>query len=176
MYPNSVKDCLHNLSLSENNNIVLSEDKRQYYKGLIVGLLSGLNQRMNYDTSCKMIRENLPEDCIDLSEVVPMFVDDIYKAKVHYIALGGLSGCLPNFCDVCIDKSSAYDYIGLIHDLSASYIRKLAGSDGYIPLNLHKHGNEYAEIIECDCNHPEDHQDTYLDRHSFYLNNPEFYE
>lgn len=176
MYPNSVKDCLHNLSKRENGNIQISPDKYEYYRGLIVGLLSGLNQRMSYTSACKLIRENLPDDCVELDKIVSMFVDDIYHAKTHYIVVGGLRGYMPNFCEVYTNKSGCYDHIAFIHELSTGYIAKLARENGdYVPLNLHKHGNEYSSITECQCMEPHIHQDNYFDRHSFWLNNPEFY-
>ena len=31
--------------------------------------------------------------------------------------------------------------------------------DGYLELNLHRDGNEYAEITECECDAPEQHND-----------------
>jgi hypothetical protein len=45
-----------------------------------------------------------------------------------------------------------------IHELGRDRRRELA-RDGYIELNLHRDGNEYAEIVECDCDDPEQHDD-----------------
>jgi len=78
MYKNSIKDCLHNLSLSENNNKNITKDQINYYRGLIVGIVSTLAQDcVNFDLAYFIMCQNLPKDCIDLNLVLP----DSWKDK-----------------------------------------------------------------------------------------------
>ena len=96
----------------------------------------------------------------------------------HYIGMAGLRGCLPQTCDVYAEFDDAVDSLCLIHDLGIySKFRKELKRDGFVELHLHDwqtlnkngvpfgpvypgHGNEYAEIIECDCNEPWIHSDS----------------
>jgi len=45
-----------------------------------------------------------------------------------------------------------------LHELDRNHELDLI-RDGYTELNLKDHGNEYAEIIKCDCDSPNDHND-----------------
>jgi len=67
-----LKMTLHNLSKNENNNRVLTYRQRRYYGGLIVGAISVLmdNQGVNFEKALKILIQNLPTDCIDLSDNV----------------------------------------------------------------------------------------------------------
>lgn len=79
--------------------------------------------------------------------------------KVHYIGMAGLHGCLPATCDVYDSVKSAAESLADLHELSkrkASELKKYR----YLELDFHKHGNEYAEIVDCDCDDPESHSDS----------------
>lgn len=79
----------------------------------------------------------------------------------HYIAMAGLHGCLPNYVASHDDRDSAlFDLISM-HELNADagLVRDLKET-GIVELDVQEHGNEYAEVIECDCNHPEQHDDV----------------
>jgi len=71
------------------------------------------------------------------------------SAASHYLALAGLHGCMCQY-------SSAVDDLAQLHDLGRDRKRKLKRT-GYLELNLHRDGNEYCEITECDCDDPEVH-------------------
>jgi len=67
-----VKDCLHNLSLSENLNTTLTKYNERYYYGLVVGLVSGLMAITGLgfiEVRDLYILPNLPKDLIN-SEVI----------------------------------------------------------------------------------------------------------
>jgi hypothetical protein len=81
------------------------------------------------------------------------------KVNTHYIGMAGISGCIPSTCDVFETYDDAVDSLGSLHELGrkrSAQFRK----NGYIELNLHKDGNEYAEIVECDCDDPSQHSDS----------------
>lgn len=81
--------------------------------------------------------------------------------KKHYIAMAGLAGCIPNYCEVYESFESAVDSICEIHELGRVYRARLA-KDSYVDLKLKRHGNEYAEITECNCDLACQHSDTEL--------------
>ncbi len=72
--------------------------------------------------------------------------------------MAGLHGCMPNYLGWCGDYNSAVDDLSSLHELG-KHRRAELKKNGFIELNLHKDGNEYAEIEECDCDCPEDHED-----------------
>ena len=79
----------------------------------------------------------------------------------HFIAMAGLHGYLPQTCEVFGNKGDAVNYLVELHELppfgrKAKELRK----DSYTELDLHKDGNEYAEITVCECDHPEIHSDS----------------
>lgn len=77
----------------------------------------------------------------------------------HYIAMAGLHGCLPNYVALHESKLAALTDLADMHELGRAKRRELLGS-GSVELSTSKHGNEYAEVIECDCSHPEQHDDA----------------
>ena len=79
----------------------------------------------------------------------------------HYVAMAGEYGCLPNFCEGFETLSDASAILADIHELGQNRGRALT-RDRYIDLDLQRDGAEYAEIIECVCNHPDDHNDYFL--------------
>ena len=76
----------------------------------------------------------------------------------HYIGMAGLRGCLPQTCSSYETHKDAVEGLASIHELGRNRRRELARND-YLELNLHRDGNEYAEITECDCDKPDDHND-----------------
>ena len=53
----------------------------------------------------------------------------------------------------------AVDYLAETHELGKRRRRQLK-RDHYLELDLHRDGNEYCEIQECDCDTPEVHCDS----------------
>ena len=91
--------------------------------------------------------------------------------KTHFIAMAGMRGCLPNYCDVYPDRESAIDSLATIHDMG-----DMEGSNecvenleeyGFTDLDIHIHGNEYAEVIECNCPDPQEHSEHEIDPDDF---------
>ena len=76
----------------------------------------------------------------------------------HFIAMAGLHGCIPNVCGSFDDLESAVDSMASLHELGKGRRRELK-RDAYLELDLHRDGNEYIEITECDCQDPESHND-----------------
>jgi hypothetical protein len=72
--------------------------------------------------------------------------------------MAGLHGYLPQYCSSHETPDDAALDLGQLHELTDRAIKELA-VDYYLELNLKKHGNEYCEIVECDCATPEDHND-----------------
>lgn len=79
--------------------------------------------------------------------------------KTHYIAMAGLKGYLPNYCQAHNTRKEAVDDLCEMHELTLPRIKELR-KYGYVDLNIHKHGNEYAEVTECSCDNPEQHNDN----------------
>ena len=77
----------------------------------------------------------------------------------HFIGMAGLHGCLPQTCDVYDSIRDAADSLASIHDLGKRRTAMLR-RDLYLELNLHRDGNEYAEIEECNCGDPSRHSDS----------------
>ena len=70
----TIKDCLHNLSMGENKDITPEQVK--YYKGLIVGIVSALmgdnsDVAGSWGRAAKVVIDNLPDDCIPLQSILP---------------------------------------------------------------------------------------------------------
>lgn len=81
--------------------------------------------------------------------------------RIHYIAMAGLHGCIPNYCDVYASFDDAVESLCQVHDLGPySRFRKELKKHGYTELNLRKHGNAYAEVSECSCEEPWIHSDS----------------
>jgi hypothetical protein len=78
--------------------------------------------------------------------------------KAHYIAMAGLRGYLPNYCAAHDSYADAVEDLAAMHDLGRDRKRELK-RNGCIELNLHRDGNEYAEIEECNCGNLEQHND-----------------
>lgn len=77
----------------------------------------------------------------------------------HFIGMAGLHGCLPQTCDVYATAQDAAEALAQSHGRPKSWARYLA-REGFAALDLKRDGNEYAEIIACDCNDPAVHSDS----------------
>jgi hypothetical protein len=77
----------------------------------------------------------------------------------HFIGMAGLHGCIPQVCDVYDTQDQAAGGLASIHELGARRERELRNSC-YLELNLQRDGNEYCEIIHCDCAEPWIHSDN----------------
>jgi len=75
---------------------------------------------------------------------------------IHYIAMAGLHGYLPNYCGASDSYAGAVDDLAFLHDLGRKRTAALK-RDSYLELNLQRDGNEYAEIEECDCGRAASH-------------------
>lgn len=72
----------------------------------------------------------------------------------HWIGMAGLHGCMPNYTASYETKRAAAEGLAAMHD--RSIVTALMRDDS-VELNLERDGNEYAEIVECSCDRPEDH-------------------
>ena len=83
----------------------------------------------------------------------------------HWIAMAGLCGYLPNYCEVASTKAQAIDMLAELcthveTGNTAWGLKTALRRDHYFELYLHEYGNEYAEITECDCGDPGVHSDS----------------
>ena len=77
----------------------------------------------------------------------------------HYIGMAGLHGCLPQTCATYDTLANAAEGLGFIHELGKGRILQLK-REMYLELKLKRDGNECAEIVECDCDTPDIHNDA----------------
>ena len=78
-------------------------------------------------------------------------------AKTHYIAMSGEHGCLPDHCQ-CYD--TLRDAVDALADLFELGRRRQAELGRSRSLELGRGcGAEYCEIMECDCDNPDCHND-----------------
>ena len=80
------------------------------------------------------------------------------QTMTHYIGMAGLHGCLPQTCASYESVEAAADSLAETHGLGKRRTTALR-RDLSLELNLHRDGNEYAEIVECDCDDPAQHDD-----------------
>lgn len=80
-------------------------------------------------------------------------------SKTHFVGMAGLHGCIPQTCEVYETKANAAEGLAQVHDLGKRRTAELR-RNGYLELNLHRDGNEYAEIMECNCSEPDIHSDS----------------
>lgn len=95
----------------------------------------GVNLGDNQLLRCKRTKEQFPQPP---------------RPAKHYIGMAGLCGYMPNYTTVGATRGEVAEDLGQLHELSGRAIAKLR-RDCYLDLDLHSHGNEYAEIVVCDC-------------------------
>ena len=78
--------------------------------------------------------------------------------KTHWVAMAGIHGCMCNYVSGHDTYEGAVEALAELHELGKGRRRELK-RDGYLELNMRRDGNEYAEVSECDCDRPEDHDD-----------------
>jgi AAA+ superfamily predicted ATPase len=67
-----VRNCLHNLSLRENNNKNITLYQKQYYSGMFVMAVSAyVDNGMLFDKAFQKVVDLLPSDHIDLNLILP---------------------------------------------------------------------------------------------------------
>jgi|OpeIllAssembly_1097287.scaffolds.fasta_scaffold800759_2 hypothetical protein len=76
----------------------------------------------------------------------------------HWIAMAGIHGCLPNYSSCCDTYEDAVATLTALHDLGRDRRRELA-ERGTLELKMQRDGNEYCEIVSCECATPEDHDE-----------------
>lgn len=85
---------------------------------------------------------------------------------VHWIAMSGEKGCLPDHCEVFATRKSAIDDLTNLFELGSTRRKRLA-RDGYLELVLSPieklqdvvFGAEYCEVQPCACSNPAVHSD-----------------
>lgn len=77
----------------------------------------------------------------------------------HFIAMAGLHGYLPNYCEAFRSRDHAVSSLADTHELGRKRRADLK-RDGTLELNLKRDGNEYCEIAECDCAEPWNHAES----------------
>jgi hypothetical protein len=93
-----------------------------------------------------------------------MLVDPDTRAKgannmaVHFIAMSGTHGCLPDYCSVNESAEGAAKALGYVHELGPRDVLRL-GNTWYLELGGPEAAAEYAKIIGCNCKTPEVHDD-----------------
>ena len=72
----------------------------------------------------------------------------------HWIGMAGLRGFMPNLCGAYETKRGAAEALADTHErrIKTALIRH-----GFVELDLKRDGNEYAEIVACSCDRPQDH-------------------
>jgi len=88
--------------------------------------------------------------------------------KTHFIAMAGLRGYLPNYCEVFPSGQAALESLIDLHELETDWNRRAElTSDWFVDLDIHEHGNEYAEIVECNCPNPQEHSEHEINPDDF---------
>lgn len=88
----------------------------------------------------------------------------------HYIAMGGLYGCLPDNCSAYKTKEDAIGGLNCIYELEDDQIKDLESS-GHTNLTQEQ-GGQYCEVLECDCNEPWEH-DEFGEKQEWMISNDE---
>lgn len=80
--------------------------------------------------------------------------------KLHYIAMSGNNGCLPDHCNAFRNRSDAIQSLIDIFEFRP-YGNKATElkTFGYVTLEKYTYGAEYASVEKCDCNNMKIHND-----------------
>jgi hypothetical protein len=76
--------------------------------------------------------------------------------STHYIGMAGLHGCMPQTINSYDSIRDAAEGLQNIHGFGKGKLAELK-RNLYLEMNINRYGNEYCEIIECDCESPEQH-------------------
>lgn len=81
----------------------------------------------------------------------------------HYIAMSGSCGCLPDWTALCESEAEAVDaatemFTDLLTNKTEPQFRRELSNCGIVYLRHSDAGADYVEIVECDCETPEDHE------------------
>ena len=77
---------------------------------------------------------------------------------IHYIAMSGSHGCLPDHCEIYETRDGAIEDLASLFGLGR---RRIATLKRYGSLELgRRDGAEYCEVTQCDCDDPAVHSDS----------------
>lgn len=98
-----------------------------------------------------------------VEEYVEAYFDGV-SLPAHYIAKAGLKGCLPNYLEVAATLEDAVEVLWDVHPTIGRRRRAILKKELYLDLHLHPcfaipdgDGNEYCQIVKCDCDTPWNH-------------------
>jgi hypothetical protein len=77
------------------------------------------------------------------------------KERVHFIAMGGEHGCLPDNCEAYDNNEDACDSLANIYELDNQQLETLKET-GYVDLYRNQ-GGAYCSVDECNCPFPWEH-------------------
>lgn len=69
---------------------------------------------------------------------------------MHYVAMSGDHGCLPDFCTASPTKKVTVEIMADLFDLGPARTRRLARRN-YLALDPGQDGASYIEISKCNC-------------------------
>lgn len=81
----------------------------------------------------------------------------------HYIAMSGLCGCTPDYCQLAESKAEALDSLLVLFSEAMTESRERRFVDELVDVGIaglqdvDGAGADYAEIVECDCKDPSVH-------------------
>lgn len=87
--------------------------------------------------------------------------NDCRKKHTHYIAMSGMSGCLPDSCNAYETYQEAVDALADMFELGRTRKARLFANN-ILKLNP-KDGADYCEIQICNCSKPWEHCDAGMD-------------
>lgn len=77
---------------------------------------------------------------------------------LHYIAMSGAAGCIPEHCEVYDDLEAAVADLAQMFDMSIARAGRLREARFVnLPEGI---GADYAQIAECECDTPQIHSDS----------------
>ena len=85
------------------------------------------------------------------------------EGKLHWIAMAGVHGCIPNYLDCYEAHDHAVEMLRQLHDLGPMQRMELKRFS-FLLLNLDRDGNAYCSIDSCSCITPELHSDNESNR------------
>ena len=80
-------------------------------------------------------------------------------SQTHYIVMSGDHGYTPDYCATHESIGNAVDDLAAMFTLGRDRRRELKRNQS-LELRPARDGAEYCEIVECDCNDPDSHNDS----------------